>query len=225
MRNEQDVPRVAVIGAGIGGLCAAIRLAVAGMSVTLVEAQEQPGGKMRTVPSAAGPVDAGPTVLTLRQVFDDLFQAAGERLDDHVTLISQPILARHWWMDGSRLDLFSDPEASAAAICTFAGRKAEDEFVRFNRLTSRMYNAFEAPMMCAAQPNKPGILLNVLRNPVVWRSLLPHQTLASQMTQSFTDPRLRQLFGRFATYVGGMPHLSPAVLALIWQAEARGVWA
>ncbi|HSF63661.1 MAG TPA: FAD-dependent oxidoreductase, partial [Paracoccaceae bacterium] len=93
--------RVVIIGAGIGGLCAAVRLAHAGCAVTVVEAAPTPGGKMRTVPSAAGPVDAGPTVLTLRGVFDQVFAAAGTRLEDHLTLIPQPTLARHWWPDGS----------------------------------------------------------------------------------------------------------------------------
>ena len=225
MDNKQEGLKIAVIGAGMGGLCAAIRLALAGMSVTLVEAQAGPGGKMRTLPSVAGPVDAGPTVLTMRQVFDDLFDAAGERLADHVTLIAQPVLARHWWTDGSRLDLFADPEASAAAIAAFAGPKAQDEFIRFNRLTSHLYAAFDGPMMQSSKPDKPRILWNIVRDPAIWSVLLPHQTLARQMVHSFTDPRLRQLFGRYATYVGGMPQLSPAVLALIWQAEARGVWA
>ncbi len=229
MRNfngiSADTPKVVVIGAGVGGLCAAIRLALAGLSVTLIEAQAGPGGKMRTVPSVAGPVDAGPTVLTLRRVFDEVFEAAGERLEDYLALIPQPILARHWWTDGSRLDLFKNPQESAAAIAAMAGPKAEAEFVRFSRLTSQLYHAFDAPMMQAGQPNLSGILMNTLRNPTIWPALLPHRTLTRQLAKSFTDPRLRQLFGRYATYVGGSPDASPAVLALIWQAEAQGVWA
>ena len=66
-----------VIGAGIGGLAAALRLAGAGHPVHVIEASDTPGGKLRTVPSIAGPVDAGPTVLTLRPVFEALFEAAG----------------------------------------------------------------------------------------------------------------------------------------------------
>jgi 1-hydroxycarotenoid 3,4-desaturase len=220
-----DSPKIAVIGAGMGGLCAAIRLALAGQSVTLVEAQDGPGGKMRSVPSVAGPVDAGPTVLTMRHVFDDLFAASGERLEDHLTLVAQTCLARHFWLDGSRLDLFANADESAAAIAQFAGQKAEAEFIRFNRLTARLYHAFDAPMVQAARPSIPRIILNTLANPAIWPALLPGRSLEQLLTKSFSDPRLRQLFGRYATYVGGMPHLSPAVLSLIWQAEARGVWA
>ncbi len=220
-----DRPRAAVIGAGIGGLCAAIRLAAVGLRVDLIETQAGPGGKMRTVPSAGGPIDAGPTVLTLRRVFDDLFAATGERLEDHLTLIPQRILARHWWPDGSRLDLHADRDENAATIAAFAGSKAEEEFIRFDRLSARIYDAFDAPMMQAARPDLPGILLNTLRNPAIWPTLLRQRSFAAQMELSFTDPRLRQLFGRYATYVGGVPDLSPAVLSLIWQAEARGVWA
>src|SRR6056297_1085892 len=85
--------RVVVIGAGIGGLASAMRLAARGCDVTLLERGAQVGGKMRTMPSAAGPVDAGPTVLTLRDVFDDLFDACGTSLDAHVTLEPLDVLA------------------------------------------------------------------------------------------------------------------------------------
>jgi 1-hydroxycarotenoid 3,4-desaturase len=216
--------KVVVIGAGMGGLAAAIRLAVAGAAVTLIEAQTYPGGKMRAVKSVAGPVDAGPTVLTLRGVFDELFALAGERLEDHVTLVPQPLLARHWWLDGSRLDLTADAVENAAAIGSFAGAKAAAEFQRFDRHSAQLYAAFDAPMMRAARPNLRSIAMNALRNPAIWPALTPRQSLARHLMRSFADPRLRQLFGRYATYVGGAPHLSPAVLALIWQAEAQGVW-
>lgn len=218
-------PEIIIIGAGIGGLSAAIRLAAAGMRVTLIEAQRAPGGKLRSVPSDAGPVDAGPTVLTLRTLFDELFALAGERLDDHLTLVPQPLLARHWWPDGSRLDLSADLAQSAAAVASFAGPRAEAEFLRFHRQSAQLYAAFEGPMLRALRPQLAGIALNALRSPGIWSALLPRRSLAQHLAGSFTDRRLRQLFGRYATYVGGAPDQSPAVLALIWQAEAQGVWA
>jgi len=177
------------------------------------------------IPSVAGAVDAGPTVLTLRDVFDDLFAACGTRLEDHVTLIPQPLLARHFWPDGSTLDLFGDTDASAAAIATFAGPREAQGFRRFHAMTARLYAAFEGPVMRSPRPDLPAILRVALRNPGLWPALLPGMTLARLLRLYFRDPRLRQLFGRYATYVGGSPTGSPAVLALIWQAEARGVWA
>ena len=217
--------QVVVIGAGMGGLAAAIRLAVAGQQVTLVEAAASPGGKMRTVSSDAGPVDAGPTVLTLRGVFDDLFMLAGERLEDYLTLLPQPLLARHWWPDGSRLDLFSDPQMSAAAIEAFAGPTEAKGFLRFHAATAALYNAFEGPVMRAARPDIAAIVKAAMASPRLWPALMPGVSLDRFVARYFGDPRLQQLFGRYATYVGGRPGHSPAVLALIWQAEARGVWA
>jgi len=224
MKNRTDTG-VVVIGAGVGGLCAAVRLAAAGLDVSVIEQHAQPGGKMRTLPSAAGPVDAGPTVLTMRGVFDDLFRAAGTRLEDHLTLIPQTILARHWWPDGSTLDLYTDPERNAAAIADFAGPHEADAFRRFHRLSTQLYTAFDAPMMRAPRPRLGQIALNTMANPRLWGALRPGMTLGRQVAGLFRDPRLRQLFGRYATYVGGAPDLSPAVLAVIWATEARGVWA
>jgi 1-hydroxycarotenoid 3,4-desaturase len=217
--------RCVVIGAGMGGLATAIRLAGAGAKVTLIEAQPFPGGKMRTLPSAVGPVDAGPTVLTLRQVFDDLFALAGERLEDHLTLLPQTILARHWWPEGGPLDLTGDAETDAQAITAFAGPREARAFRSFDRLARDLHRAFEAPVMQAPKPQKAAILRATLRNPGIWPALLPGLSLHGLLARQFRDPRLRQLFARYATYVGGRPTHAPGVLALIWRAEAAGVWA
>jgi 1-hydroxycarotenoid 3,4-desaturase len=190
----------------------------------VIEAAPAPGGKARALPSAAGPVDAGPTVLTLRHVFDDLFALLGESLDDHVTLVPQPILARHWWPDGTRLDLYPDVEANAGAIEDFAGAREALAFRRFHAATAALYDAFEAPVMRAPRPHLPGIAAAALRQPALWPALMPWATLGRMLRQRFRDPRLRQLFGRYATYVGGLPDHVPAVLGLVWQAESRGVW-
>jgi len=217
--------RIAVIGGGIGGLAAAIRLAAAGLPVTIFEAAPALGGKMRALPSDAGPVDAGPTVLTLRDVFDDLFAAAGARLEDRLTLDPLPVLARHYWPDGACLDLTPDPEANATAIRALAGPEAESQFRAFGRHTADLRAAFEGAVMRAPRPRGGAILQAALSRPSLWGALMPGRSLAADLRARFTDPRLRQLFGRYATYVGGMPQSAPAVLALIWQAEGAGVWA
>ncbi|WGH80277.1 1-hydroxycarotenoid 3,4-desaturase CrtD [Jannaschia ovalis] len=217
--------KVVIVGAGIGGLACAMRLAHAGCDVTVLESAKAPGGKMRTVPSPAGPVDAGPTVLTLRPVFAALFDACGTSLDTEVTLDPLPVLARHHWEDGASLDLFPDADRSADAIGTMAGATAARQFRRFHARTARLFDAFEAPMMQAADPGPHGMARVVARDPALLPAMAPGRTLDGLLRRSFDDPRLRQLFGRYATYVGGDPARVPALLALVWQAESRGVWA
>lgn len=216
--------RVVVVGAGIAGLAAAARLAHEGLPVLLLDRQPAPGGKMRCLDSPAGPVDTGPTVLTMRAVFDELFAEMGERLDDHVTLVPQRILARHFWPDGSRLDLFDTETDSAEAIDAFAGANAARQFRAFSARARTLFQGFEHPMMRAAAPSLPGLAAHVMRHPHLIRPMAPLSTLAGLLHGTFDDLRLAQLFGRYATYVGGSPYRVPGLLALIWQAEAAGVW-
>jgi 1-hydroxycarotenoid 3,4-desaturase len=118
--------RVVVIGAGIGGLVAALLLAARGLAVTVVERASAPGGKMREVVVGGAPIDAGPTVFTMRWVLDEILAEAGARPDDHLALHRAETLARHAWDDGSRLDLFADIDRSAAPPAC-GGRAASGE--------------------------------------------------------------------------------------------------
>ena len=224
-RAKSDKSRVVVVGAGIGGLCAALRLAHAGYAVTVLEAAEGPGGKMRTLPSVAGPVDAGPTVLTMRRVFEELFAEVGESLSDHLTLIPLPVLARHYWADGTKLDLMADAEASATNINALFGAKSARQFRVFSARTKRLFDAFDAPMLQSATPSQSALTRQVLKSPRLLWDMAPHRTMAQLLHSSFTEPKLRQLFARYATYVGGSPYAAPALLSLISQSEAQGVWA
>ncbi|WP_233517110.1 1-hydroxycarotenoid 3,4-desaturase CrtD [Pseudotabrizicola alkalilacus] len=225
MSGMEQHDTVVIIGAGFGGLAAAIRLAAMGLAVTVIERADIPGGKARALPSPAGPVNTGPTVLTMRSEFDALFALAGQRLDDHIRLIPQPILARHWWQGSPTLDLSPDTEANIAAIHAFAGPREAAAFARFDRLAQSLLTAFDAPMMRAARPNPLQIARAAATRPRLWPALLPGMSLESLLKQHFRDPRLIQLFARYATYVGGRPRHAPGVLALIWRAEAQGVWA
>ena len=215
---------VVVIGAGVGGLSAALRLVSAGARVTVLEALPGPGGKMRTVPSVAGPVDAGPTVLTMRWVFEDLFAAAGERLTDHVTLTPDHIIARHFWSDGTQLDLMADPDESLSNTRRVFGDRAATELSAFSRRAQQLFQAFDAPMMQSAEPSSLALTQVVMKDPRLLRAMAPMKTLAGLLRGAFSEPKLRQLFGRYATYVGGSPYASPALLSLIWHAEGSGVW-
>jgi 1-hydroxycarotenoid 3,4-desaturase len=215
---------IVVIGAGVGGLAAGFRLAAAGQRVVIIERHDWFGGKARSIPSPAGPIAAGPTVLTLRSVFDDLFSDAGLSLEDFITLSKQDILARHFWSDGAQLDLMADAHASASNIETFAGAKAADEYWKFESATRALFDAFDAPMMRTARPSVRNLIRVVAKKPSLLADMAPGRVMARDLARRFSDPRLAQLFGRYATYVGGSPLKAPALLSLIWQAEARGVW-
>ncbi|WP_111538931.1 1-hydroxycarotenoid 3,4-desaturase CrtD [Palleronia aestuarii] len=224
MAPRAHLPRILIIGAGIGGLAAAARLAHSGHRVEIFEAGASPGGKMRSLPTAAGLAEAGPTVLTLRAVFDDLFADCNARLEDRVSIVPEPLLARHFWPDGTQLDLFSDHEESAAAIRTFAGPRAESQFHAFAGRAAKLFAAFDAPMMQAGRPNPLTLARRVMAEPGLLPAIAPHRSLSGLLARNFDDPRLRQLFGRYATYVGGTPDTTPALLSLVWQAEAAGIW-
>ena len=96
--------RVIIVGAGIGGLAASLRLSHMGYNVKVFETAETAGGKLRTITGQTGEIDIGPTVLTLLPVFQNLFRSVGEDIFDHIELVRQKIIARHWWPDGETLD-------------------------------------------------------------------------------------------------------------------------
>ncbi|MBS3981008.1 MAG: FAD-dependent oxidoreductase [Rhodobacteraceae bacterium] len=227
--DSRSRPRAVVIGAGMGGLAAAIRLAAGGCQVTVVEAADTPGGKARARTTQAGPAAMGPTVLTLKAEVDALFALAGTTTEAEISVTRLPRLARHWWPGSGPLDLFPDREANIEAIRGFAGPAEAEGFARFDTQARALYEAFETPVMQAAKPDLGAIARTTLRNPTLWPALwptvLPGMTLDRWLGRFFRDPRLRQLFGRYATYVGGRPAHTPAVLSLVWQAEAQGVWA
>jgi 1-hydroxycarotenoid 3,4-desaturase len=217
--------RIAIIGAGVGGLAAALDLTRAGFEVLLFERALAPGGKLREVDVGGLRMDAGPTVFTLRSVFDQLFDDAGESLDQHIKLTAADVLARHAWDSSSRLDLFADPNRSADAIWQFAGAREAHGFVRFVAHAKRVYTTLENPFIRASRPSPIDLVRRVGMSGLgdLW-NIQPFASLWQSMSGYFSDPRLRQLFGRYATYCGSSPFLAPAVLMLVAHVEQAGVW-
>ncbi|WP_394730667.1 1-hydroxycarotenoid 3,4-desaturase CrtD [Altererythrobacter sp. GH1-8] len=218
--------KVAIIGAGIGGLVCAVSLALEGHEVEVFEKEAGPGGKARRIAVSGTEIDAGPTVFTMRDVFDDVFAHAGERLEDHVILTKAEVLARHAWNDSEHLDLFADQQRSENAIGQFAGAKAAAEFRSFSQTAARAYAVLEDSFMRASKPSTPLALswrigLGRLSDQLAIR---PFSSLWNVLGRHFSDPRLQQLFGRYATYCGSSPFEAPGTLSLVAHLEQRGVW-
>lgn len=209
----------------MGGLAAAVELASAGVDVTVLERSDVPGGKLRVVDTPAGPVDSGPTVFTMKSVFEALFAAAGSRVEDHVALRQVDVLARHVWPDGSRLDLHADPVDAADAIGRFAGRDEAARYLDFCRAARRVYDTLEKPYLHADGASLAGLVRTAgLKGLPDLIALRPFTSLWRALEGHFADPRLRQLFARYATYCGSSPFAAPATLMLVAHVERMGVW-
>lgn len=217
--------RAVVVGAGIGGLVAALLLAVRGLSVTVLERAAKPGGKLREVMVGGRPIDSGPTVFTMRWVFDEIFAAAGTTLDDRLGLRRADVLARHAWHDGSTFDLYADRAASADAIGELAGAAERRGYLTFCQRTEEVFRSLNKTFMENPTPSPLGLARNAgLGGLVALARIKPFTSLWRVIEGYFKDPRLRQLFGRYATYCGSSPYEAPGPLMLIAHVEQSGVW-
>lgn len=170
-------------------------------------------------------IDAGPTVLTMRWVFESLFAACGADLDAHVPMTQADVLARHAWSDDTRLDLFADLAQSRDAVGAFAGAAEARRFDTFHAEAAAIYRTLEAPFLRDSKPSPIGLAGRVgLGGMGSLLGIRPFTTLWQALGKHFQDARLRQLYGRYATYCGSSPFLAPATLMLVAHVEQQGVW-
>ena len=204
--------KVLVVGAGLGGLAAAIRLAHAGHAVEVWEKNGEPGGKLKEFRQEGFSWGTGPSLLTMPHVLRELYADAGERMEDHLDLIRLDSACRYFWTDGTIIDedaAFWRPEVAkfieyARGIYELSGE------AYLSRPPSEFWRAF-------TPRNWPK--LRHLGKVATTRSL------ASEVERRISDPYLRQIFLRFATYNGSSPYLTPATFNIIPYVEAEfGAW-
>ena len=217
-------PKILIIGAGIGGLTSALELAHHGLDVTVLEKNHTPGGKIRQINVDNALIDSGPTVFTMRWIFEKLFADCDENFDAEFELEALDILARHSWGDAT-LDLYADTQKSADAIGQLSGLKQAQLFLDFCKTAKRVYGSLKGPFIESPRPNMLGMMsaLGIQNSKVLW-DIGPFSNLWSALSSYFPDPRLHQLFGRYATYCGSSPYLAPATLMLIAEVEMEGIW-
>lgn len=211
--------RVVVIGAGFGGLAAAIRLRARGHDVELVEKRDQAGGRAGVFRQDGFTFDAGPTIITAPHLIAELFSLAGRRIEDYARLVAVSPFYRVRFSDGSSIDWTGDEEQRVAAIEQLSpgdvdgyrrfARRSRDIFDQAFPLIDQSFDSV-APMIRA--------LPRLIRTRA-WKSV------AGIVESDVKDPRIRQLLSFHPLLIGGNPFDSPSIYALIHELERRwGVW-
>jgi phytoene desaturase len=212
--------RIVVVGAGLGGLAAAIRLQAAGHQVTLLEKRAQLGGRAAQLKADGYTFDVGPSIITAPHLLRDLWSSAGARLDDEVTLVPLTPYYRIYFADGRYFDYGGAPEQVEAQLRSF-DPNAVDGYRRFMAATRHIYQrAFED---LAAQPfHKFATFLKLV--PELLR-LNAAQSVYDFVSRFFRDPQLRTVFSFHPLFIGGNPFRASAIYSIVPYLERQGgVW-
>lgn len=208
--------RVVIVGAGLGGLAAAIRCAVAGYQTILIEARDQVGGKLNIIRDQGYVWDIGPSLLTMPWIIDDLLQQTGSSLAAELDVVPLDSACRYVWRDGTRFDAWTSFPAILKSIEALEPRDVGN-FLRFMTYAERMWSL-----------TADTFLYSVFRG---WRSMLDWRllrdawqldgmrTMHRAVESFFVSPKLQQVMNRFATYNGSSPYRTPATFNLIAWAE------
>lgn len=212
--------RAAVIGAGFGGLAAAIRLQAAGFQTVLFEARDKPGGRAYRFEEDGFAFDAGPTVITAPECIEELFAVAGKDMSRYVELLPVEPFYRLLWWDGDRMDYGADHEALVAEIA----RRNPADVAGYERYLEHSKKVFEKGYgdLVATPFLKIRDMLAVAPDLLKLRADRPvYQTVASFIS----DERVRQALSFNSLLIGGHPFESSSIYTLIHHIEKTwGVW-
>ena len=211
--------KTAIIGAGIGGLAAAIRQAAAGDEVTVWEKNDVPGGKMAELRTGPYRFDTGPSLLTLPELVEELYALCGERMADHLPVQQLDASCRYFFPDGSAFTFYRDPQRLSKEL---AGAGIVEERTLRQRLDkARRVYELSAPVFLFSNFHR---LANFNTPP--YRRIARHlgqldflRTMHGANRRDFRDLRLVRLFDRYATYNGSSPYRAPATLNMIAHLE------
>lgn len=210
---------VAVVGAGLAGLSAALRLAAAGYDVSLFEKNSLPGGKASQISLDSFRFDAGPSLLTMNFVLEELFSFINLKMDDHLTLLPLQTLCRYYYPDGSVINAHANPSQFADEVEAVTNDKASSvkDYLAYSK---KIYD-LTAGLFLFNSFKEPSTFLNfkALKTLLNINKIDPFRTVNKANESFFKDPRTIQLFNRYATYNGSNPYLAPATLNIIPHVE------
>jgi phytoene desaturase len=216
--------KVVVVGAGLGGLSAAAYLSRAGHSVTVVERDPIPGGRAGMIESAGFRLDNGPTVLTMPNLLENVFHAAGANMADFVTIKKVDPMYRAVYDDGSELHVLHGRERMAEEIRRFSNGKEAASFLKFCSWLEELYRA-EMDSFIDANFDTPLDLVKPWRAGLKLVGLGGFRKLDKKVASFFSDERLQRIFSFQSMYAGLAPYEALSLYAVItYMDSVEGVF-
>ena len=217
--TRENNKKCIVIGAGIAGIAAAIRMRNKGYSVAVYEANNFPGGKLSTESSKGYRFDMGPSVFTMPAYVDELFELSGRNPREFFNYIQLNPVYHYFFEDGTVLDAYHDKEQFAMEMAGKTLDKKED-ILKFLEKTEVIYNlTADVFLHSSLHKFKNYFTRRVAKGLLNFGKIGAFDTMNGANEKAFKDPRLVQVFNRYATYNGSSPYLSPATLNVIPYVE------
>ena len=213
---------VVIVGAGLAGLSAALRLAGAGRSVTVIERESVPGGRSGLLQKDGYAFDTGPTVLTMPSLIEDAFNSVGEEMKDWLDLIPLRPLYRAFYHDGSQLDVYPDTKEMEAEIAKVIGPEEAIGYRNYVDFVTKLYK-YEINDFIDLNIDSPfGLLTPNLARLV---AIGGFRKLSPKVSQFLKDPRTQKVYSFQAMYAGVSPQQALAIYAVIaYMDSVNGVF-
>lgn len=211
--------KICVIGAGLGGLSAAIRLANKGFEIDLYEQNSLTGGKASELRVDGFRFDTGPSLLTMPFVIEELFHDSSENIDEYIKLLPLNIICKYFYPDKTVINAYADANKFGKEI----EEKTDDTSEALKLYLKYCENIYTLTkdLFLYNSPSKLSTYLNTsaFRALINLKKIDPFRTMHKANSKYFKDPKLVQLFDRYATYNGSDPYKSPATLNIIPHVE------
>ncbi|HAI56347.1 MAG: phytoene dehydrogenase [Saprospirales bacterium] len=208
-----------VIGAGIAGIATSIRLARQGYEVKVYEANSYPGGKLTTLQHGDYRFDAGPSLFTLPKLVEDLFLLCGEKPKDHFTYQIKDSICNYFWNDGKTYQMPAGVDNIVDSLVDNfdADRTSVERYLNRSKLKYEK----TAPVFIERSLHKISSFIN--KETIMAMASIPKLGINTSMhkinAKAFRNPKLVQIFDRFATYNGSSPYQTPGIMSMIPHLE------
>ncbi|OOG78953.1 1-hydroxycarotenoid 3,4-desaturase CrtD [Algoriphagus sp. A40] len=208
-----------IIGSGIAGIAASIRLAAKGFQVEIFEANSYPGGKLSEIEINGYRFDAGPSLFTLPDQVEELFLLAGRNPKEHFEYLKLDVACHYFWEDSLQIKAWADVDRFAEEVETKLGEPAA-HIRQALRRSAFIYDHL-APLFMHRSLHRFGTWTNsqAMKSYLKMGKLGIFSTMNRANERQFSHPKLVQLFNRYATYNGSNPYETPATLNIIPHLE------